>query len=151
MENNHLSWDLLLRECTYVTDSKDKYSNKSQQLLRDLESSSALLFLIRSRWWHQAMGDCKPKPDQIPSAIDNIAIKHIKTCQTLPGIQIGLLKPIFVSPNTAVGLGPAAPTLSVLGWVWVKTTRSSLWMEPKPPSMQPSKKAIKGGFWIIIV
>lgn len=98
-------------------------SNTSQQFLWDFESSSALLFLIQSRWWHQDMGDCKPKPDQIPSAIDNITIKHIKTCQTLPVVPIALLKPILASTNAATRLSPAAPALPMLGPFWVKNYR----------------------------
>lgn len=53
------------------------------------------------------MGDCKPKPDQIPSAVDNITIKRIKTCQTLPAVCIALLKPSFISTNPATKLSPA--------------------------------------------
>lgn len=97
--------------------------NRSQQFLWDFKSSSALLFLIWSRWQHQDMGDCKPKPDQNPSAIDNITIKHIKTCQTLPIVHIALLKPILTSTNPATRLSPAAPALPMLGPFWVKNYR----------------------------
>lgn len=78
--------------------------------------------------------------------MDNIAIKHIKTCQTLPAVRIALLKLAFISTNPATKLSPSAPALPMLCSVLVKMTESGLSMGLNLHIGSPVKRLQKEGF-----